>query len=112
MGYVCLDLVAGLELPDRRAARVATRLGYTYLGLLTNSTFITPAALLHQVLDYEIELLIVPDFDHLRGHVPPELADLTDIHELTTGRTFERGGGYAPEGGPRNPLHGDRHRSA
>ena len=49
----------------------------------------------------------VPDIGHLRGRIPPDLAALTDIHDLATGWTYERGGGYAPDGGRVNPLMPD-----
>lgn len=107
MGYVCVDLVKTahrLHLPMREIAR---RLGYVYLGLTRSSSLIVPEALLDHVTSHRIELLIVPDLGHLRGRIPPEVAEITDIHDLATRFTYERGGGYAPDGGAQNPLGSD-----
>lgn len=107
MGYVCVDLVKTvhrLHLPMREIAR---RLGYAYIGLTRSSSLIVPEALLDHVTAHRIELLIVPDLGHLRGRIPPELAEITDIHDLATRFTYERGGGYAPDGGSPNPLDSD-----
>ncbi|WP_036505561.1 hypothetical protein [Nocardia aobensis] len=107
MGYVCVDLVKTvhrLHLPMRGIAR---RLGYTYLGLTKSSSLVVAEALLDHVTAHRIELLIVPDLGHLRGRIPPELAEITDIHCLATTFTYERGGGYAPDGGSPNPLDSD-----
>ncbi|MGW5514273.1 hypothetical protein [Nocardia africana] len=107
MGYVCVDLVKTVTDVNRRAVRVACRLGYDYIGLTRSSSLVIPEALLDHVSDHNIELLIVPDLGHLRGRIPPELAEITDIHDLATDRTYERGGGYAPDDGATNPLHPD-----
>ncbi|MEV5648723.1 hypothetical protein AB0L57_10775 [Nocardia sp. NPDC052254] len=104
MGYACVDLVKTLVGQDFRARQVAARLGYEYIGLTTSCSLIVPEALLDHVSAVEVELLIVPSILHLRGRIPPDLAALTDIHDLSTGRTHERGGGYAPDGGSVNPL--------
>ncbi|NKY86534.1 hypothetical protein [Nocardia veterana] len=104
MGYVCLDLVDTLTGLNRQAGRVATRLGYDYIGLTRSSSLVVPEALLDHVRTHAIELLIVPNMRHLRGRIPPELAEMTDIHDMATGETYERGGGYAPEQGRVNPL--------
>lgn len=104
MGYVCIDLVETVVGLDFRARQVAARFGYEYLGLTTSCSLVVPEALLDHVATAEIELLIVPGILHLRGRIPPELAALTDIHDLATGRTHERGGGYAPDGGWVNPV--------
>ncbi|WP_227984685.1 hypothetical protein [Nocardia spumae] len=105
MGYVCIDLVKTVTGLDLRARQVATRLGYQYAGLCRSTTLIVPAALLDHVTTHKIELLIVPDLMHLRGRIPAELADLTDIYDLAANRTYEREGAYAPDEGHRaNPL--------
>ncbi|AHH21978.1 hypothetical protein NONO_c72210 [Nocardia nova SH22a] len=105
MGYVCVDLVKTMTGVDFRARQVSARLGYQYLGLCRSSSLIVPAALLDHIATHQVELLIVPDLTHLRGRVPPELAELTDIHNLATGHTYERWGAYAPdEGRHPNPL--------
>lgn len=105
MGYVCTDLaktVTGLEI---QARNVAARLGYEYAGLCRSTSLIAPETLLDHVTTHRIELLIVPDLMHLRGRIPSDLADLTDIHDLAAGRTYEREGAYAPDEGHRpNPL--------
>jgi hypothetical protein len=104
MGYVCVDLVKtihDLEFPMRAAAR---RLGYEFIGITKSSSLIVPEALVDHVQTHNTELLIVPDISHLRGRIPPELADVTDIHDLVTGRTYERDGAYAPDHGHTNPL--------
>ncbi|MBF4996702.1 hypothetical protein IRT45_05975 [Nocardia sp. BSTN01] len=107
MGYVCVDLVRTIHDLDLQARRVARRLGYDYAGLTKSSSLIVPEALLDHVATHRIELLIVPDLGHLRGRIPPELAELTDIHNLATGQTHERPGGYAPDEGATNPLAAD-----
>ncbi len=105
MGYVCVDLVKTLTAFDLSARRVAARLGYVYIGLTKSSSLIVPEVLTEHITAHEIELLIVPDMAHLRGRVPVELAEVTDIHDLATGRTYEREGAYAPDEGHRpNPL--------
>ncbi|MEV5651658.1 hypothetical protein AB0L57_25690 [Nocardia sp. NPDC052254] len=105
MGYVCVDLVKTMTDTDFRARQIAARLGYRYIGLCRSSSLIVPAALLDHVTTHKIELLIVPGLAHLRGRIPPDLAELTDIHDLATGRTYEREGAYAPDEGHRpNPL--------
>ncbi len=104
MGYVCVDLVKTVVGLDYRARQIAARLGYEYIGLTTSCSLIVPEALLDHVSTVEVELLIVPSILHLRGRIPPDLAAITDIHDLSTGRNYERGGGYAPDGGIVNPL--------
>ncbi|OXR39865.1 hypothetical protein B7C42_08062 [Nocardia cerradoensis] len=104
MGYVCVDLVTAIEPLLFQSQRIAARLGYDYIGMTRGSSLIVPEALIDHVATHEIELLIVPHIAHLRGRIPAELGEMTDIHDLATGRTYERGGGYAPEGGRRNPL--------
>ncbi len=105
MSYVCVDLVETLTGIDLAARRIASRLGYQYVGMTKSSSLIVPEALPEHVLEYEVELLIVPHIAHLRGRVPPELAEITDIHDLATGHTHEREGAYAPDEGHRpNPL--------
>ncbi|PPJ40117.1 hypothetical protein C5E45_03335 [Nocardia nova] len=105
MSYVCVDLVKTLTGIDLAARRIAARLGYQYIGMTKSSSLIVPEALPEHVLAYNIELLIVLHMAHLRGWIPPELADLTDIHHLATGVTHEREGAYAPDEGHRpNPL--------
>ena len=99
-----MDLVKTMVGLDFRARRVAARLGYEYIGLTTSCSLIVPEALLDHVSTAEVELLIVPSILHLRGRIPPDLAHLTDIHDLSSGRTHERGGGYAPDEGRVNPL--------
>ncbi|NKY88320.1 hypothetical protein [Nocardia veterana] len=104
MGYVCIDLVDTLTGLNRQAVQVANRLGYDYIGLTRSSSLVIPEALLDHVQTHAIELLIVPNMRHLRGRIPAELAEMTDIHDMSTGETHERGGGYAPEQGRPNPL--------
>lgn len=105
MGYICVDLVRTMTDFDRGARRVAARLGYEYIGLTKSSSLIVPEVLPDHVRKHAVELLIVPDMAHLRGRVPAELAEVTDIHDLATGRTYEREGAYAPDEGHRaNPL--------
>ncbi|AHH18977.1 hypothetical protein NONO_c41930 [Nocardia nova SH22a] len=105
MGYVCLDLMKTVTGFDLAARRIAARLGYVYIGLSRSSSLIVPEALPGFVAEHEIELLIVPHIAHLRGRVPAELAEVTDIHDLATGHTWEREGAYAPDTGHRpNPL--------
>ena len=104
MGYVCIDLVDTIVGLDFQARRVAARFGYDYIGLTTSCSLVVPEALLDHVSAAEVELLIVPGIAHLRGRIPPGLAALTDIHDLGTGRMYERGGGYAPDEGRVNPL--------
>ncbi|AHH20747.1 hypothetical protein NONO_c59710 [Nocardia nova SH22a] len=105
MSYVCVDMVKTLTDIDLRARRVAARLGYAYAGLCRSNSLVVPEALPEHVRAHEVELLIVPDMAHLRGRIPPELADITDIHDLATGQTHEREGAYAPDEGHKpNPL--------
>lgn len=95
MGYVCVDLVKTLTGLNRQAVQVANRLGYEYIGLARSSSLIMPEAIVDHVMTHKIELLIVPDIAHLRGRIPPDLGDITDIHDLRSGTTYERPGGYA-----------------
>ncbi len=105
MGYVCIDLVKTATRLDFQARKVAARLGYEYAGLCCSTSLIVPEALLDHVATHRIELLIVPNLMHLRGRIPADLADLTDIHDLAENRTYEREGAYAPDEGHRpNPL--------
>ena len=104
MGYVCIDVVETIVGLDFQARSIAARFGYEYLGLTTSCSLIVPEALLDHVAEAEVELLIVPGIVHLRGRIPSDLAALTDIHDLATGCTYERGGGYAPDEGRVNPL--------
>ncbi|PPJ34073.1 hypothetical protein C5E41_00165 [Nocardia nova] len=105
MSYVCVDLVKTLTGIDLAARRIAARLGYQYIGMTRSSSLIVPEALPAHAPAHDVELLIVPHIAHLRGRIPPELADLTDIHDLATGVTHEREGAYAPDEGHRaNPL--------
>ncbi len=105
MAYVCVDLIATMSDVDRAARQVAARLGYVYLGMTKSSSMIDPGVLPEHIRTHVVELLIVPDMAHLRGKVPPELAEVTDIHDLATGHTYEREGAYAPDEGHRpNPL--------
>ena len=105
MGYICVDLVKTIHDLDLRMRAVARRLGYHFIGITRSSSLIMPEALPNHITAHRVELLIVPHMAHLRGRVPPILADVTDIHDLATGRTFEREGGYAPDEGHRpNPL--------
>ncbi|AHH18121.1 hypothetical protein NONO_c33340 [Nocardia nova SH22a] len=105
MGYVCIDLVKTVTGLDIQTRKVATRLGYEYAGLCRNSSLIMAEALLDHVSAHRIELLIVPGLMHLRGRIPADLADLTDIHDLVANRTYEREGAYAPdEGHSPSPL--------
>lgn len=105
MGYVCVDLVKTITGFDLAARRIAARLGYVYIGLSRSSSLIVPEALPEHILEHRVELLIVPHIAHLRGRVPAELAEVTDIHDLATGHTWEREGAYAPDTGHRpNPL--------
>ncbi|WP_146100610.1 hypothetical protein [Nocardia nova] len=108
MGYVCVDLVKTAHRFDLPMRAVARRLGYVYIGLIKSSSLIVPEALLDHLSAHRIELLIVPDLGHLRGRVPPELAEITDIHDLSGRSTCERGGGYAPDYGAVNPLAPDQ----
>lgn len=107
-GYVCVDLVKTAHRFDLPMRAVARRLGYVYIGLTTSSGLIVPETLLDHLSAHRIELLIVPDLGHLRGRVPPELAEITDIHDLSSRSTYERGGGYAPDYGAVNPLAPNR----
>ncbi|WP_305779196.1 hypothetical protein [Nocardia nova] len=105
MGYVCIDLVKTITGMDFQARKVAVRLGYEYAGLCRSTSLIAPEALLDAVTTHRIELLIVPDLMHLRGRIPADLADLTDIHDLGANRIYEREGAYTPDKGNRsNPL--------
>lgn len=105
MAYVCVDMVKTLTDIDFQARRAAARLGYAYAGLCKSNSLIVPEALPEHVRTNEVELLIVPNMAHLRGRIPPELAEVTDIHDLAAGRTYERDGAYAPdEGHNPNPL--------
>lgn len=105
MAYVCVDLIETMTDIDRAARQVAARLGYVYLGMTKSSSLIDPEVLPEHMRTHEVELLIVPDMAHLRGKVPPQLAEVTDIHDLATGHTYEREGAYAPDEGHRpNPL--------
>ncbi|MEV5651002.1 hypothetical protein AB0L57_22350 [Nocardia sp. NPDC052254] len=107
MGYVCVDLVKTLTGFDLNARRLAARFGYIYIGLTRSSSLIVPEVLPEHIMAHRVELLIVPHIAHLRGRVPPELAEVTDIHDLATGHTYEREGAYAPDEGHRaNPLGG------
>ncbi|NKY45994.1 hypothetical protein [Nocardia cerradoensis] len=105
MAYICVDLIATMTDIERAARQVAARLGYVYIGMTKSSSLIDPEVLPEHIRTHEVELLIVPDMAHLRGKVPPELAEVTDIHDLATGHTYEREGAYAPDQGHRpNPL--------
>lgn len=105
MGYICVDLVKTATGLDFQARQVAARLGYQYAGLCRSSSMIVPEALLDHVTTHRIELLIVPHLMHLRGRIPADLAELTDIHDLATNHTYEREGAYATDEGHRaNPL--------
>ncbi|MEU6562448.1 hypothetical protein [Nocardia nova] len=105
MGYVCIDLVKTVTGLDFQARKVAARLGYEYAGLCRSTSLIVPEALLDHVATHRIELLIVPGLMHLRGRIPADLADLTDIYDLAANRIYEREGAYAPDEGHRpNPL--------
>lgn len=105
MGYICIDLVKTIHDLDLPMRSVARRLGYLFIGITTSSSLVVPEALPEHITAHEVELLIVPDMAHLRGRVPPTLAEVTDIHDLATGHTFEREGAYAPDDGHRaNPL--------
>ena len=104
MGYVCVDMVETVVGLDLQVRRISARFGYEYIGLTTSCSLVVPEELLEQVAAAKVELLIVPGIAHLRGRIPPELAALTDIHDLEGGRTHERGGGYAPDEGWVNPL--------
>lgn len=92
IGYVCVDLVRTLTDVNRRSARVADRLGYDYIGLTTSSSFVVPEALIDHLETYDVELLIIPDIGHLRGRIPSAIVKRTSVHDLATGRTYERGG--------------------
>ncbi|OXR40515.1 hypothetical protein B7C42_07454 [Nocardia cerradoensis] len=96
MGYVCADLVKTMHTLEFPMRAVARRLGYNFIGITKSSSLVVMAALLDHVQAHCVELLVVPDLGHLRGRVPPQLAEITDIHDLATGRTHERRGGYAP----------------
>lgn len=96
MGYVCADLVKTMHTLEFPMRAVARRLGYTFIGITRSSSLVVMTALLDHVQAHRVELLVVPDLGHLRGRVPPRLAEIMDIHDLATGRTHERRGGYAP----------------
>jgi len=108
MGYICVDLVKTVHRFDLQMRDTARRLGYVYIVLTKSSSLIVPEALLDHLSAHRIELLIVPDLGHLRGRVPPALAEITDIHDLSSRSTCERGGGYAPDCGAVNPLAPER----
>ena len=96
MGYICVDLVKTIHGLNFRMRRIASRLGYDYIGLTRSTSWIVPEALLDHVATHRIELLVVPGLSHLRGRFPPDLAEITDLHDLATGITHERFGGYVP----------------
>ena len=94
MVYVCVDLVRSLTGIHRQAHRVATRLGYEFIGMARGSSLIVPEAIVEPIDTYRIELLIVPDLRHLRGCVPVEVVAHTAIYDLAERRTYERDGNH------------------
>jgi hypothetical protein len=92
MGYVCVDLVRTIHGLNSRMRQIAAHLGYHYAGLTRSNGLTVPEALLDYATSHRIELLIVPDLGHLRGRIPPDLAEITDIYDIATGRTHDRHG--------------------
>ncbi|MEU6562989.1 hypothetical protein [Nocardia nova] len=48
-----------------------------------------PEALCDHVAAHRVALLIFPDLTHMRGRIPPDLAEITALHDLATGITYQ-----------------------
>ncbi|WP_148306844.1 hypothetical protein [Nocardia nova] len=84
-----MDLVKTFHDLDLRMRARASRLGHGYIGLTRSSSLIVPGALFDHVAAHRVALLIFPDLTHMRGRIPPELVEITALHDLATGITYQ-----------------------